>query len=429
MLTLEDWMDIKTLHQQGHSLRAIAELTGHSRNTVRKLLRQKRPQPFQKPQRASQLDPFKPYLEQRYRECALSSVRLHEEIKPMGYGGSLDVVQRYVKTLKPARAARLKLTVRFETPPGQQAQADWAYCGRFPDQSGQVISIYGFVMVLGFSRLRFVEFTTAMNLEHLLRCQMNAFAFFEGIPQTVLFDNMKQVKLDSATWNPRLLDFAGHYGYVPQTHAVRRPRTKGKVERLVGFVKDNFLNGHSFADLDDLNAQARVWLHSVNALPHATTGQPPAELWRAQEQAVLTPLGAVAPYQLCRQVTRKVDWEGLVRFARSRYSVPPQHAGQQVVVELRGQQIVIRCGDLVIAEHSVAARPDSCLVQEEHLQALWHQTVRRAAVEPDGAPPHWQLRLVSEVAQVELSHYQRLAESPAVSPAAASLVKPVKEAA
>lgn len=429
MLTLEDWMDIKTLHQQGHSLRAIAEQTGHSRNTIRKMLRQKRPQPFQKTQRASQLDPFKPYLEQRYRECALSAVRLLEEIKPMGYQGSLDVVQRYVKTLKPARAARLKLTVRFETSPGQQAQADWAYCGRFPDHSGQVISIYGFVMVLGFSRLRFVEFTTAMNMEHLLHCQMNAFAFFEGIPQTVLYDNMKQVKLDSATWNPRLLDFAGHYGYVPQTHAVRRPRTKGKVERLVGFVKDNFLNGRSFADLDDLNAQARIWLHNVNALPHATTKQPPVELWRAQEQAVLTPLGAVTPYQLCRQVTRKVDWEGLVRFARSRYSVPPQHAGQQVVVELRGQQIVIRCGDLVIAEHSVAARPDSCLVQEEHLQALWHQTVRRAAVEPDGAPPHWQLRLVSEVAQVELSHYQRLAESSSVSPTSASPKKPVKEAA
>ncbi len=424
MLTLEDWMDIKTLHQQGHSLRAIADLTGHSRNTVRKQVRQKRPQPFQKPRRASQLDPFKPYLEERYRECALSAVRLWEEIKPMGYQGSLDVVQRYIKTLKPARAARLKLTVRFETPPGQQAQADWAYCGRFPDQNGQTISIYGFVMVLGFSRLRFVEFTTAMNMEHLLHCQMNAFAFFGGIPQTVLYDNMKQVKLDRATWNPRLLDFAGHYGYVPQTHAVRRPRTKGKVERLVGFVKDNFLNGRSFADLDDLNAQARAWLHTVNALPHATTGEPPVELWRAQEQAVLTPLCAVAPYQLCRQVTRKVDWEGLVRFARSRYSVPPQHAGQKVVVELRGQQIVIRSGDLVLAEHPVAARPDSCIIQEEHLQALWHQSVQRAAAQPGSAPPHWQLRLVSEVAQVELNHYQRLAEA-----SSASLTQPTQEVA
>lgn len=281
MITLEEWMDVKTLHQQGHSIRAIAEQSGHSRNTVRKLLRQKTPPKFHQSQRASKLDPFKPYLQQRYQECALSAVRLLAEIRPMGYSGSLDVVQRFVRTLKPERAARARLTARFETPPGQQAQADWAYCGRFTGHNGQTISIYAFVMVLGFSRLRFVEFTTAMHIEHLLHCQMNAFEFFGGIPQTVLYDNMKQVKLDRATWNPLLLDFAGHYGFVPQTHAVRRPRTKGKVERLVGYVKDNFLNGRSFADLAELNAQARAWLHQVNGQAHATTKEPPqAKLFR-----------------------------------------------------------------------------------------------------------------------------------------------------
>jgi transposase len=181
-------MDIKTLHQQGHSIRAIADLTGHSRNTVRKTLRQKAPTPFQKPKRTSRLDPFKPYLEQCYRECALSAVRLRDEIELMGYDGSLDVVQRYLRQLKPERVAKAKLTVRFETPPGQQAQADWAYCGRFCTNRGEMVSIYAFVMVLSFSRLRFVEFTTSMKLEHLLRCQKNAFEFFDGIPQTVLYD-------------------------------------------------------------------------------------------------------------------------------------------------------------------------------------------------------------------------------------------------
>lgn len=409
MLTLEEWMDVKTLHQQGHSIRAITDLTGHSRNTVRKLLRQKAPQRFQKPKRASKLDSFKPYLEQRFQECALSAVRLLSEIKPMGYDGSLDVVQRYLRQLKPERAARAKLTVRFETPPGRQAQADWAYCGRFSNSSGQAVSIYAFVMVLGFSRLRFVEFTTAMHIEHLVRCQMEAFEFFGGIPQTVLYDNMKQVKLDATTWNPLLMDFAGHYGFVPQTHAIRRPRTKGKVERLVGFVKGNFLNGRSFADLEDLNEQARAWLHHVNSQAHATTKEPPLELWRSQEQAILTPLSAVRPYQLRHQATRKVDWEGLVRFERSRYSVPPQHAGQKVMVELREQQIVIRCNDMIVAEHRVALQPDSCVVQEEHLQALWRQTLARAGQERTTPLPHWQMRFAQDVERADLEQYQHLA--------------------
>jgi len=85
MLRMEKWMDIKMLKQQGHSIRQIAELTAHSRNTVRKVLRGQAPQPFHKPVRESLLDQFKPYIKQHDRECALSCARLIEEICPMGY--------------------------------------------------------------------------------------------------------------------------------------------------------------------------------------------------------------------------------------------------------------------------------------------------------------------------------------------------------
>jgi transposase len=87
MLTAEVWMEIKVLQGQGHSIRAIAEMTGHSRNTVRRQLRKRESPRFQKPPRASKLDPFKSYIQQRYEQCRLSGVRLHEEIKAMGYDG------------------------------------------------------------------------------------------------------------------------------------------------------------------------------------------------------------------------------------------------------------------------------------------------------------------------------------------------------
>src|SRR5438105_15662500 len=90
---------------------------------------------------------------------------------------------------------------------------------------------------------------------------------------------MKQVRLGRDEWNPLFLDFANHYGFTPKTHRAYRPRTKGKVERAVDYVKDGFLLGRSFTDLEDLNARALAWLaETANVRVHATTGRRPADL-------------------------------------------------------------------------------------------------------------------------------------------------------
>jgi transposase len=323
MLKVEEWMDVKMLANQGHSARAIARMTGYSRNTVAKLLRQAAPEPFQRPPRPSKLDPFKPYLRQRAQECPLSAVRLLEEIRPMGFDGSLCILQRFLAPLRSPQRAQSRATVRFETPPGHQAQVDWAHCGSFPDASGQLVKIYAFVMVLGFSRMLFVPFTTSMDLPQLLACHLDAFAFFGGWTNELLYDNMAQVKLPgSREWNPLFLDFAPYDGFLPHTCRIRRPRTKGKVERMVDYLRDNFLLGRSFADLPDLNAQGRHWLtHTANMRLHSTTGQRPIDLLAAEN---LTPLAPVAPSRFTHKSVRTVSAEGFVHLSCSRYSVPPE---------------------------------------------------------------------------------------------------------
>jgi transposase len=404
MLRLEQWMDLHVLHKQGHSIRAIAELSGHARNTVRKILRQSTPKAFQKPQRSSHLDPFKGYLTERFGACRLSAVRLLEEIRPMGYTGSVVTLRRFLATLKPQRAALEKLTVRFETPPGQQAQADWAYCGRHPVAQGPAVSVYVFVMVLSFSRMLFVAFTRSMNLASLIDCHQQAFDFFGGWPQSILYDNMKQVKLSPDQWHPLFVDFANHYGLVPKTHRIRRPRTKGKVERMVHYVKDNFLNGRSFADFADLNAQACHWLsHTANVRLHATTGQRPTELWLQEN---LIPLTSVCRYQLSQPVPRKASSESFVRFGGSRYSVPPAQAGQTLWVEQREQKILIRCQDLIVAEHAVALKRGSSVADPAHLEALWKLTLQR---HPEPLPS-WKLTFQDSVAAPSLALYQEVAQ-------------------
>lgn len=399
MIQWEQWMDIKELQRQGHSIHAIARLTGHGRNTVRKVLRQKAPEAFKTPKnRRTILDPYKPYLTQRYLEFALSGVRLFEEIKAQGYTGSLDTVQLFLKTLKAERVSKTKMTVRFETAPGQQAQADWAEVGRFENRK-----VYAFVMVLSFSRMLYVEFTDTIALPELIRCHQNAFAYFGGIPGAVLYDNMAQVRQPgNRELNPLMADFAAHHGFTVKTHQPYRPRTKGKVERMVDYLKDNFLNGRTFAGKEDLAVQGHHWLGVANTRIHSTTGERPADLLPREN---LTPLSALNPYILAKRFERKVDVEGFVRLDRSRYSVPPQYVGKKVVVVSQEQQIRIRLGDTIIAEHTRAVAPGACVASKEHVEAMWRESLSRTTPPPNA---HFQETEAQGVEVRSLSCYEEV---------------------
>lgn len=403
MIKVDQFMDIKLLKQQGHAIRDIARLTGLSRNTVRKVLRGEHDLKFHASPRASCLEPYHAYLRQRYQEFRLSAVRLLAEIRPMGYTGSLVTLRRFLRTLKTDRTRQGKLTVRFETPPGQQAQADWTYCGRFATPEGKRLGVYAFVMVLSFSRMLFVRFTTSMRIRELIECHQEAFAYFGGWTQSVLYDNMKQVKLSAFQWNERFLDFANHYGIIPKTCRPYRPRTKGKVERAIDYVKNNFLAGRVFHGLDDLNGQSRQWLNeTANVRIHATTAARPIDLW-AQEN--LTPLSSIGPYRLLDPVARSVSWESMVQFQGSRYSVPPQYAGQSVQVAASGGQITVRLGDAVIAEHRQAAQAGQSIVEKDHLAELWKVTQQQVPV-PDGA--RWSIHFDQTVQQMPLTHFEEV---------------------
>lgn len=410
MITVEQFMDIKILKQEGLSIRQIAERTGQARNTVRKVLRGEHSGKFNSPQRSSKLNPFKDYLRQRFEQFGLSAVRLLEEIRPMGYQGSAVTVRRYLNSLKSATQRSRKVTVRFETAPGQQAQADWTYCGKFPGPDGKPISVYAFVMVLAWSRMTFIKFTTSMKLPELIQCHQEAFAYFGGWTQSILYDNMKQVRIGPGRLNEAFADFAKHHGFAIKTHRAYRPRTKGKVERLVDYVKDNFLAGRTFHGIDDLNAQGLHWMnHVANVRVHGTTGRVPQEAF-VDERLQLIPLSSVSAYHFHDPVTRTANWESMVRFGGSKYSVPPQFAGQVVQVYASGGKIEIRSADCVIAEHVAAARCGQSIVCKEHLAELWKITAQQ--VEPPPDRPRWNIEFSNDVEQVPLSRFEQFLDLP-----------------
>jgi transposase len=380
MLNLDQFMNIRFLHRQGHSVREIARLTGHSRNTVRKLLRTTRA-PVPAPRvRSSALDPFKAYLTQRWQAHGLSAVRLFPEIQAQGFTGSARIVRRFLQTLRAEQRVDAKLTVRFETPPGEQAQCDWAEVGRYPQPDGTAIRVYAFVMILCYSRYLYIEFTRSMSLTTLIRCHQNAFAFFGGWTKRILYDNMRQVVVGPNRTNARFLDFTRHYGFEPIRHRPYRPRTKGKVERTVGYVRTSFLNGRTFAGLDDLNAQGRHWLGSIaNVRVHGTTQARPCD--RLLEETLI-PVTGLNLYQLSRSDDRTVGAEALVRFDKSDYSVPARFVGTRVSIEAGASFIVIRCKDLIVAEHPRATGAGQRVEAPAHVRERWARSIRPAVAAP-----------------------------------------------
>ena len=99
-------------------------------------------------------------------------------------------------------------------------------------------------MILGYSRTKYIEFVKRCDLRSMERCMLNAFQYFGGVPKEVLTDNMKTVvtgrEAGKVIWNTQFSDFAVEMGFVPKVCRVRTPQTKGKVERLVQYVKENF---------------------------------------------------------------------------------------------------------------------------------------------------------------------------------------------
>lgn len=253
--------------------------------------------PRQRHPRPTKLAPYHAIIADRlatYPE--LSAVRLFAEVRAAGYAGGITQVRAHVARVRPRPEP--EPVVRFETPPGVQAQVDFADF-RFPWGKR-----HGLLVVLGYSRLLWLHFYPRQTMATVIAGLEAAFASFGGVPRELLFDQMKSVILEDQRpnegkllENAEFLRFAHHWGFRIRACRPYRAKTKGKVERPVGYVRSNFIYGREFLGDADLNAQAAAWLeHTANVRIHGTTGEVPRTRWAQHERAVLLPLAA-RPYQ------------------------------------------------------------------------------------------------------------------------------------
>lgn len=298
MLGLEGFVDIRVLHRQGKSIRAIARELGVSRNTVRKYLRVDQPPAFNPcPTRPSKLDPFRVYLQGRVAAAHpdwIPARVLLDEIKALGFTGGSTILSDYMATLKPQ--CRPDPLVRFETAAGQQMQVDWGAFRLGP------VRLSAFVATLGYSRYTFGTFVENEQFDTLRSCHELAFDAFGGVPQEVLYDNMRTVVQARNAYgqgqhrfHPGLRDFAHHYGFLPRLCQPYRAKTKGKVERFIGYLRRSFFVpvvsryqqlGESL-DRQQLNVELARWLeHTANRREHGTTELVPMDQLQIERGAL-----------------------------------------------------------------------------------------------------------------------------------------------
>lgn len=352
---------IVTMRAEGRSIRGLARHFKISKNTVRKILRKNQDQrdngheAFKiKQTRQSKLDPFMPLIQRILEEYPdITGVRMLEELRVEGFDGGKSILNAYLRKVRPK--PKREPVIRFETEPGEQAQMDWSeHTVRFR-KTGKT-KVISFSYLLCFSRRQYIDFTSDKKFHTLIRLHQDAFSYFDGVCGTCLYDNEKTVVLrweaGQPVYNPAFTAFSTHYQSRPIACRPRRPETKGKVERVFGYMNSNFFNGRTFDDFHDMRQCVKWWLaNRSDTRIHETTGCMPIKLFSEQEQAALIPLPR-HPYDTSEICLRVCRIDGYIEHETNLYSVPYEYVADILTLKAMEHEILVYDPDLkLIARH------------------------------------------------------------------------------
>jgi transposase len=341
MLTPEQIHNIHQLHWvEKWSLRKIARHLRLGRRTIAKYLEQPAAKPSRR-DRGSKLDPFKPAIDELLRQDASANAPvIAQRLQPLGFDGGLTIIKDYLRAVRKDSAAR-RAYVRMEPAAGERFDIDWGHFGALV-YNGATRKLYAFCLIECHSRKMFLEFTHSQSFETFVRCHMHAFQTLGGVAQELWFDNLATAVAEHdgnlVRFNPRFLAFAREYDFIPRACHVAAAWEKGKVERAIGYVRQNFWPLRSFSDLDDVNSQARRWVNEVaNQRQHRETGQRPDERFCPEALRLLPSL--TPDYRDTADALVHKDLR--LSFDGNRYCVPPRYVGRRLTVKADSSSVTI----------------------------------------------------------------------------------------
>lgn len=384
MIKKEDFAVIRALKKQGAFNKDIAaELGVHPKTVSRALKRGSAPQPQRKP-KASKLAPYQAKIDQLLKANVWNAMVILREIQADGYDGEISLIRRYIapkRAMQPSRA-----TVRFETEPGEQLQNDW---GEIKVILGsEEVKVYFNVNTLGYSRRFHFWCTDSLDAEHTYEGIIRSMEYFGGVTEEVLVDNQKSTVLQPSNqgkpqFNERFLDLAAWYGFTPRACRPYRAQTKGKDERMVGYIKHNFfLRYRAFEDWSHLNQLAEQWLATeADQRVHGTVKEVVIERFERER-----PHLAALPkrrYDTAYQEFRQVPVDCYLDVRGNRYSVPSRYVGAllRIHITLDGQLRVYDPLDFSleptpVAVHTLQNASQGWVTVPEHHAPLWDHSLQ-----------------------------------------------------
>ncbi len=321
---------------------------------------------------SSMMDPYLSFvLDTLQRHPTLTASRLFSMVQERGYPGGLDHFRHLISCYRPKPSAEAYL--RLRTLPGEQAQVDWGHFGYM--MVGQAKRpLMAFVMVLSYSRKIYLHFYLNQRTENFLRGHENAFQAFGGVPRVLLYDNLKSAVLerqgDAIRFNPTLLAFAAHYHFEPRPCAVYRGNEKGRVERAIRYVRDNFFAARTYRDLDDLNVQAMHWCETQAANRPCPEDKTKSVRNAFQEELPRLVACPDNPFPVDEIETVHIGKTPYARFDMNDYSVPHDQVRKTLTIHATLDGVTILDGTTVLAKHPRSYDKAKQIECAEHIETL-----------------------------------------------------------
>lgn len=381
----------------------IATQLGVHHSVVDRVLSQAGLPKVERSPRASMIDPYLPFIIETLEAFpTLTAARLYEMAKQRGYPGAPSQFRQRISQLRPRKQPEAYL--RLKTLPGEQAQVDWGHFGHI--QIGKARRpLMAFVMVLSWSRQIYLRFYLNAQMENFLRGHVSAFEAWECSPRVLLYDNLKSAVLerqgDAIRFHPTLLALSAHYHFEPRPVAVARGNEKGRVERAIRYIRDNFFAGRRWSTLAELNQQADDWCQGVSAArkcPENAELSVQAAFLQEQPRLLALPDNPFDTRERIEVIARKTPY---IRFDLNDYSIPHQYVQKPLTVTADLSQVRILEGAAVIAEHVRSFDKGAQIEHEDHINALWlaktHAKLHRGQDRLSAASDHAQSLLQQSI--------------------------------
>lgn len=313
----------------------------------------------------SKLDDFKGTIINKVDTYGCTAMAAYKFISKKGYTGKYSIVADFVKKHKDDETK--KATIRFETNPGLQAQVDWKEDMTLVNRHGEVFKINIFLMVLGYSRYKYLQITSDRTQDTLINCMTNAFIHFGGIPHEILFDNMKTVvdhsksSFSKTVFNEKFEYYAKDIGFVPIACRPYRPQTKGKVESLAKLMDRLKAYNEEFETWSDLVTISQNFMDEINNEISQGSGEIPIVLFNKEKEYLLpSPRMELLYKHISSQEDKKtysVNRESMIKYEGRKYSVPTRYIGERMTVTTddSGNLSIYYNNELVVC-HAVSSR-------------------------------------------------------------------------